>query len=215
MKEIDRTQYPQEKIERLFSATTFFKDLMQRDDAQFRVLLGLADIVQAESGETVIREGDSDSCLYFLLTGQLVVEAGGRPINYISPGEVFGALAMLRGTPRTATIRVDENTRLAIVARLDYAHFRDQDAFSPLTLRTRVLFYRMLVHNIRWTLEASRMQNPGHALAGELRKLPLYNGVRGGAEELDALQEQAHALADLLCRWNETGQERATNLQVT
>ena len=35
-----------------------------------------------------------------------------------------------------------------------------------------------------------------------MRKVPLYTGVRGTLEELVALHDQAVALADILCQWN-------------
>lgn len=220
MEQIDRKEYPLERIQRLLSGIPFFNEVLRDSEQQFHALLNLAEIMEAAPGEVVIREGDSDPCLYFLLKGQLAVMAsnGGNSqvLNYISPGEVFGALAMILGTPRTATIKVDESAREAIVARLNYSNFSNLEDVSLLTLGTKLGFYRMLVHNIRWTLEVNRMQNPQHELVGAMRKVPIYSGPKGGAEELASLHEQAHKLADILCRWNDSAQpQRGNNLQVT
>lgn len=219
MKQVNRSDYPAERIQRLFSGIPFFNEVLRADPAQFEQLMDLCELLEAEAGDTVIRQGDTDSCLYFLLRGQLAVMAGNgagedQPLNYISPGEVFGTLAMIRGTPRTATIRVDDNAREAVLAKLDYQHFNDIRDFSVLTLDSKLGFYRMVVHNIRWTLEMNKMQDPSNPLVSALRKVPLYTGPKGGEEELQALNEQANGLADLLCQWNEMPQQRSS-VQVT
>ena len=218
MEELRSSDYPRERIQRLFSGVPFFNEVLRADPQQFDLLMDRCQLFSAQPGEVVIREGDSDHSLYFLLRGQLAVMApggdsedeAGRVLNHISPGEVLGMLSMLRGTPRTATLRVDDSVSEAILARLHFDDFSKARDFSLFSLDTQLAFYRMVVHNIRWTLEVNRMQDPMHALVGELRKVPLYTGSRGTEEELQALNDQAHALADLLCRWNEYGSEETS-----
>lgn len=217
MKSVNKAEYSAEQIQRLFSGIPFFNEV-KPDSEQFRRLMELCDVLEARPGDVVIRKGDTDRCLYFLLRGQLAVVGGhgaeAQVLNYISPGEVFGTLAMIRGTPRTATIRVDENAREAVLARVDYVHFSDIRELGWLHLPTKLAFYRMVVHNIRWTLEVNRMQNPSHELVAQLRKVPLYTGPKGTEEELSALHEQANVLADLLCQWNDTPVQK-NSVQVT
>jgi CRP/FNR family transcriptional regulator, cyclic AMP receptor protein len=218
MEQIDRAEFPLERIQRLLSGIPFFNEVARESEQQLSRLLECSDIMQARGGEEVIRKGDTDTFLYFLLKGQLAVMApnGERKVlNYISPGEVFGALAMIRGTPRTATIRVDEAAKEAIVARLNYADFTDITDFNYLSLSTKLAFYRMLVHNIRWTLEVNKMQNPQHELVARLRTVPIYTGPKNSPEELAALSDQAHKLADILCLWNESAQPVRSNMQTT
>src|SRR5699024_5619664 len=141
------------------------------------------------------------------LRGQLAAYAdntmSGDGLNYISPGEVFGALAMLRDNKRSACIAVGEASKGAIVAKLGGAEFQDIHNFTYFTLATKISFYRMLVHNIRWTLEVIRMQDPHHPAVVALRKVPIFNGEKATVAELEALSEQAHALAGLLHQWNQ------------
>jgi CRP/FNR family transcriptional regulator, cyclic AMP receptor protein len=219
MEQINRADYPLERIQRLLSGIPFFNEVARESEQQLSRLLECSDIMQASAGEEVIRQGDTDTFLYFLLKGQLAVVApngGGKQVlNYISPGEVFGALAMIRGTPRTATIRVDESAREAIVARLNYADFSNISEFNYLSLATKLAFYRMLVHNIRWTLEVNKMQDPQHELVAKLRTVPIYTSAKGTEEELIALNDQAHKLADILCLWNQSPQPVRANMQTT
>lgn len=209
MKQADRTVWPQARVRGLFAGVPFFNEVMRQDGSQFEALLAHCEVLVAGPGDTVIRQGDGDNCLYFLLRGQLAVLAGpggpgARVINYVSPGEVFGTLAMLRQTPRSATLCVDESTREAVLARIDFVFFSNIRDVSLFTLPTRLAFYHMLVHNIRWTLEVNRMQEPEHEVVSRLRKVSVYTGPKGTQEELEALHAQAHQLADLLCEWNET-----------
>ncbi|MFN3714193.1 MAG: cyclic nucleotide-binding domain-containing protein [Alcanivoracaceae bacterium] len=218
MEQIDRAEFPLERIQRLLSGIPFFNEVARESEQQLSRLLECSDIMQARASEEVIRKGDTDTFLYFLLKGQLAVMApngDNKVLNYISPGEVFGALAMIRGTPRTATIRVDDASREAIVARLNYADFSNITDFNYLSLATKLAFYRMLVHNIRWTLEVNKMQNPQHELVARLRTVPIYTGPKNSPEELTALNDQAHKLADILCLWNESAQPVRSNMQTT
>lgn len=207
MHQADAKAFSAERIRQLVSGIPFFNEVRHRDLAQFEALLGQCELWVAGPGDTVIQRGQDEPFLYFLLRGQLVVTGHSgvtaEVLNYISPGEVFGALAMLRGTPRSATVRVDDSTREAVLARLDYAPFQDLQQRGRFDLQTRLAFYSMLVHNIRWTLEVYRMSDPQHEVAAAMRKLPLYSGPRGTEQELLALHEQAHALADLLCQWHQ------------
>src|SRR5690554_1151987 len=219
MEQISRAEYPLERIQRLLSGIPFFNEVARENEQQLSRLLECSDIMQARAGEEVISEGDTDTFLYFLLKDQLAVTtpngAEDQVLNYISPGEVFGALAMIRGTPRSATIRVDENAKEAIVARLNYADFSNITEFNYLTLATKLAFYRMLVHNIRWTLEVNKMQHPQHELVPKLRTVPIFTGAKGTPEELQSLCDQAHKLADILCLWNESALPLKSNMQTT
>ncbi|MCK0153839.1 cyclic nucleotide-binding domain-containing protein [Alcanivorax sp. S6407] len=216
MEKANNNDYGQERVRQLLSGVPFFNEIYRDDAEQFDLLENNTRLWVAGSGDEVIRAGDVDSTLYFLLRGQLEVLADSPaqpPLYYVSPGEAFGTLSMLLGTPRSADIRVSESAREAVIASLDFNDFSEDD--SPYTLTTRLAFYHMIVHHIRWTLEVKRMANPNHELVQSMRKLPVFHGEKGSQEELEALREQAQGLAELLCRWNEEGQGNTGALQLT
>ena len=62
----------------------------------------------------------------------------------------------------------------------------------------------MVVNDIRWTLEMNKKSDPNNVLVTSMRKVPLFTGTRGTRDELASLREQALALADILCQWNES-----------
>jgi len=211
MREVAKGEIPPESVQRMVQGIPFFNEILRTDAQQIDAIMTRSRLLHADPGDVVIRRGDTDTYLYFLLKGQLDVlagEPGSSIINTISPGQPFGTLAMLRGMPRSATIVADPKGRAAILLAVDYTLFRDVDDSSIFTLATRLAFYRMVVNDIRWTLEMNKKNDPGHALVAAMRKLPLFTGGRGTREELVSLREQANGLAELLCAWNESGPRR-------
>jgi CRP-like cAMP-binding protein len=150
-----------------------------------------------------------DQWVYFLLRGELQVHVesadgvpAGRPLATIRPGELFGDLAMLLAEPRSADVVAAPTSRDTQVLGVDCTLFADLEDFSLLHLPTKLVFYRNMVHSLRWKLEVYRSKYPSHELANSHRKLKLYTGPKNSRDELLALADQARALARILLDWN-------------
>lgn len=193
-------------VEQLLSGIPFFKLVKQQDAWQFELLLQASRVVSYLPGEVILRRGDKDQWLYFLLKGRLAVYVDdplkGELVNYVTPGEVFGDLSQLVSRPRTATVLAEPSFRESIVLATDASIFGDINSTRPITVQTKLAYYRNTVHNLRWKLEVYRSQQLQSALANKHRQVKLYSGVKDTMEELHALYEQAHALALLLLEWN-------------
>lgn len=193
-------------VEQLLSGIPFFKLVKQQDAWQFELLLQSSRIVTYSPGELVLQRGDSDQWLFFLLKGRLAVYVDdplkGELINYVTPGEVFGDLSQLMGQPRTATVLAEPSVKESIVLATDASIFGDISSTRPITIQTKLAYYRNTVHNLRWKLEVYRSQHLQHSLANKHRQVKLYTGIKDTMEELKALYEQAQSLASLLLEWN-------------
>lgn len=193
--------YSSEELQRLVRSVTFFKDIAKINPGQFELLLSVSRFVQAKAGDAVMQKGDAAHELFFLLKGQMsVCTDDGASLNLINPGEVFGTLSMVTGRGRSATVKAENDV---VLLSLDFKYFNDINDYSLFTLDTKLIAYRMVVHNIRWTLELNKMKNPTHALVPKLLKTPIYTGPKDTPQELEALHSQASLLADLLCEWND------------
>lgn len=203
--------YPRTVIDQLLATIPFYKQVKQQDSWQFELLLQHSTVVSFEPGEIVVQQGDEGTWLYFLLKGQLVVLSGDtsqarssiQAVNYITPGELFGDLAMLRKQERTATVRADHNSREVLVFATDYSVFGELGDTHRVSLATKLNYYRNLNHSLRWKLEVYRNKFAQHPLAQEHRLIKLFRGSKDTKAELEALHQQACQMADLLVSWNQ------------
>jgi CRP/FNR family transcriptional regulator, cyclic AMP receptor protein len=104
-------------------------------------------------------------------------------LSVISPGEVFGELALLDDLPRSATVSAAEHCRLLVVPRV---------SFRPLLLRMPSLGLRLL-----------------QVMAGHVRRL---SARTEDATTLDVRTRLAKTLLDLSERFGRSGPRGATTI---
>ena len=76
--------------------------------------------VAVGAGEAVVREGEPGERFYLVDDGALDVQAGGRTLTRLVPGDFFGEIALLRGVPRTATVTAAGGARLYALGRDEF-----------------------------------------------------------------------------------------------
>jgi Ni/Fe-hydrogenase subunit HybB-like protein len=98
-------------------------------------------VLEAKAGTVLLRQGETDNEAYFVLAGRVVVrrEESGlyRITRTVGPGEQFGEISSLAGTPRTATAMAEE---AAVVLRLTAESLRKLMKSPPMN---RVIHSRM------------------------------------------------------------------------
>jgi MFS family permease len=97
----DRVSIVDEEVVRLVRRVDVFAELPLT--AVERLVVGMTP-VSAARGEVLVREGDPGDTFVILSSGQAVVTVGGRPLDRLGPGAGFGEVALLRRSPRTATV---------------------------------------------------------------------------------------------------------------
>lgn len=203
----DVASLPSETIEKILKAIPFYKAVKKQNEGQYQELLQYSRIFQFGPNEQILTRGQMDSWSYFLVKGQLVVslpDQHGRQLhlNYVTPGEVFGDLAVLLRTPRTADVFVDENCREAIVFGTDFSMFGQLLNFNIVSLDTKLIYYRHTVQTLRWKLEMYRSKYRDNVLADKHRAIKIYTGPKDGLDELNALYQQSVDFSKLLVEWN-------------
>jgi CRP/FNR family transcriptional regulator, cyclic AMP receptor protein len=99
---------------RLLQSVSIFSEV---PDEGLVWLLELLNEVEYKAGDTIVTEGELGTSMYIIMEGQVSVHAGGRMLNHLNAGDVFGELAALSPEPRTASVTADTDTRLLSLSR--------------------------------------------------------------------------------------------------
>jgi MFS family permease len=76
--------------------------------------------VTFDVGDELTRQGDPGDCFYLIDDGAVEIERDGRPVAAAGPAAAVGEIALLRGVPRTATVRATRSTRAYALAGPDF-----------------------------------------------------------------------------------------------
>ncbi len=57
-----------------------------------------------ESGQSIVKEGQTGVLMYVVLYGRVHISVGGKPVEKLGPGGVFGEMALIDHAPRLATV---------------------------------------------------------------------------------------------------------------
>jgi CRP-like cAMP-binding protein len=83
-------------------------------------IAGIAEEVERDQGEAIVVEGEPGDALFFVVSGKVAVEKGGRVVAELGEREVFGEMALLDPGPRSATVRAASDVLLLSIAREDF-----------------------------------------------------------------------------------------------
>jgi Ni/Fe-hydrogenase subunit HybB-like protein len=150
-----------------------------------RALLG-ASVIEVNAGDVLLRQGTTSPFAFFVLTGRVVVKRteGGRVriTRTARPGDQFGEVSALNGTPREATAIVEEPSRVlrlpgAALNALMETHEMNQIVRSRMTERLMITDRSLLI--LRGIVQVSMIINV-FLLVCEVFK-EFYSGTSHGA----------------------------------
>jgi CRP-like cAMP-binding protein len=91
------------------------------DDAQISRLLKAAEWKDFQHGEVLTRQDAPVDALYFMCSGRANVEVNKTLVTYLEKGAFIGEIAYLTGNPATATVIIDENSRVLKFSKMRMA----------------------------------------------------------------------------------------------
>jgi CRP-like cAMP-binding protein len=83
---------------------------------ELEVVAGLADEVDLPSDRELTREGASGREFVVLVEGLAEVTRDGKLLNTLGPGDFLGEIALVTGSPRTATVTTRAPSRLLVMS---------------------------------------------------------------------------------------------------
>ena len=114
----------EDKIERLKDVPLFQGCSLR----QLRSLARIARIFDVSADTVLARKGDPGHEFFLIMDGSARVEVSPDKRLLLRPGEFFGEMSMLDGSPRSATVAADTPVRLLVISR---QHFSDLLADVP------------------------------------------------------------------------------------
>lgn len=148
------------------------RDLVRLLDLKDKSLLtGRCSFQTVHTGATIIRQGDAECDLYFVVSGHLDVlqqtvgKKSEQRIMYVAfAGELIGALSVLTGEPSFFTIRAAVDSRVVCIKKTDfYAVMKEQPPIVLNVSRTVVRRMSAFVRQIDFALDWMLIE-AGHAL---------------------------------------------------
>ncbi|XP_071321803.1 cGMP-dependent protein kinase 1-like [Trachinotus anak] len=122
-----KTQESSELIQRALMDNDFMKHL---EHGQILTIMDCMHPTSIAKGCCVIQEGDDGSTVYVLEEGMVEVTKQGKKLCNISPGKVFGELAILYNCTRTATVTALTDIKLWAI---------DRQGFQTIMMRTGLI----------------------------------------------------------------------------
>ncbi len=98
------------------------------------------------AGETIFKAGDTAEHLYVVKEGQVEIRVGNSTVEIVGPGGIFGEMAMIDGSARSADAIAAED---AVVFPIDKIRFDYLTTETPFFARTvmNVLVERLRAAN--------------------------------------------------------------------
>jgi CRP-like cAMP-binding protein len=69
------------------------------------------------AGQTVIQAGEKGQSMFVVLDGQLDIKVADTVIDVVGPGSIFGEMALIDDTPRSASVVAKTDCRLIEIDR--------------------------------------------------------------------------------------------------
>lgn len=153
-----------------------------------------------KAGEPIFLKGDSGTAMMAVLSGRVRIcaySAEGREVvlNVISPGEVFGEIALIDGGERTADAFAMEPTELLVLTRRDFLPFL---ARNP---EVCIRLLEVMCRRLRWTseqLEDVNFLDLRSRLAKRLIYLWDNHSEKNGDGKQRGVRIQQHTLAAMI-----------------
>jgi CRP/FNR family transcriptional regulator, cyclic AMP receptor protein len=92
----------------------------QCSKAELQEIAAIADEIDIDEGKELTREGSPGREFFVIIEGTASVAQDGEQINDLGPGDFFGEVALVKDTPRTATVTATSPVRALVVTAQNF-----------------------------------------------------------------------------------------------
>ena len=94
----------------------------QCSKGELQEIAAIADEIDIAEGKELTTEGSPGREFFVIIEGTASVAQDGNQINDLGPGDFFGEVALVKDTPRTATVTATSPVRALVVTRQNFKH---------------------------------------------------------------------------------------------
>ena len=101
-----------------------------------------------EPEQRIFTQDDDGACMYVIRSGKVAITAGGAVLENMGPDGIFGEMALIDGSPRSATAIAREPTEVAVIDERAFLYLVERNPGFALHL------LRRLAERLRRTTES-------------------------------------------------------------
>lgn len=90
------------------------------------------DVRSFRAGEVIFSEGEPGDCFFAVLEGEVEIQRHGHAIETVEVGGVFGEMALIDRSPRSASAVASRDTRVAAIGQGRFTFLVQQTPFFAL-----------------------------------------------------------------------------------
>ena len=110
-----------------------------------------ASTVRLAPGDVVFKDGDAPDKMYVVVSGEVEIQLGDAVIETVPQGGTFGEMALIDGSPRSATVRAKTDSEVAAIDKKTFILLVDEMPYFALFVM-RNMVDRLRRMNEQWLL---------------------------------------------------------------
>lgn len=127
--------------------------LTELSEADRQLLMEFVEARSVAAGEPVFSAGEEAAGMFVVVEGSVRVEAGEQSGGVFMPGEILGAMSLVRIGSRACSAVAEGDTRLLVLSRESYARMRQAHPALALSLQEGIL--RHVAGDLRIVLQSA------------------------------------------------------------
>lgn len=100
----------------------------------FELLRNEPDVRAFAAGEVIFAEGQAGDCMFAVLDGQIEIRKQEKTLETVSPGGVFGEMALIDQEPRSASAVAKTDCRVAAIGQRRFTLLVQQTPYFALQI---------------------------------------------------------------------------------
>lgn len=110
-----------------------------------------ASTVRLAPGDVVFKDGDAPDKMYVVVSGEVEIQLGDAVIETVPQGGTFGEMALIDGSPRSATVSAKTDSEVAAIDKKTFILLVDEMPYFALFVM-RNMVDRLRRMNEQWLL---------------------------------------------------------------